>query len=148
MSENKYAIVTGASQGMGKHIALELAKRHINLVLISLPDQGLDSFCQTLISDFGIEAIAYETDLCITGNIMELTQWINENFEVYILINNAGLGGSMKFTQVQTEYISKIIQLNVMATSCSPTCCFPTLSARKSIYPKYFQYCGIRTNWL
>lgn len=119
---------------MGKHIALELAKRHINLVLISLPDQGLDSFCQTLISDFGIEAIAYETNLCITGNIMELTQWINENFEVYILINNAGLGGSMKFTEVQTEYISKIIQLNVMATSLLTHLLLPNLIRQKKAY--------------
>ncbi|QGN23308.1 SDR family oxidoreductase [Elizabethkingia anophelis] len=134
MSENKYAIVTGASQGMGKHIALELAKRHINLVLISLPDQGLDSFCQTLISDFGIEAIAYETDLCITRNIMELTQWINENFEVYILINNAGLGGSMKFTEARTEYISKIIQLNVTATSLLTHLLLPNLIRQKKAY--------------
>lgn len=119
---------------MGKHIALELAKRHINLILISLPDQGLDSFCQTLISDFGIEAIAYETDLCITGNIMELTQWVNENFEVYILINNAGLGGSMKFTEARTEYISKIIQLNVTATSLLTHLLLPNLIRQKKAY--------------
>lgn len=46
MSENKYAIVTGASRGMGKYIALELARRNINLILISLPDQELDSFAK------------------------------------------------------------------------------------------------------
>ncbi|OPB96613.1 SDR family NAD(P)-dependent oxidoreductase [Elizabethkingia occulta] len=134
MSENKYAIVTGASQGMGKYIALELARRNINLILISLPDQELDSFCKTLASDFGIEAIAYETDLCIPESITALSRWVNENFEIDILINNAGLGGSMKFTDAQTDYINKIIQLNVTATSLLTHLLLPNLIRQKKAY--------------
>lgn len=38
---NSYAVVTGASQGLGKSFAKELAKKGINLILISLPNQDL-----------------------------------------------------------------------------------------------------------
>ncbi|AQX03877.1 short-chain dehydrogenase [Elizabethkingia meningoseptica] len=134
MSEKKYAIVTGASQGMGKHIAAELAKRQFNLILVSLPDQNLNAVCQSLISDYGVKAIPYETDLCITENVMTLSQWINENFSITILINNAGLGGSMKFSDADAEYINKIIQLNVTATALLTHQLLPNLIRQPKSY--------------
>jgi uncharacterized protein len=40
-NNNQFAVITGASQGLGKAFAIELAKRNYNVVLVSLPGQNL-----------------------------------------------------------------------------------------------------------
>lgn len=113
----KFAVVTGASQGLGKSFAWELARRGKNLVLISLPNEGLPDLCGALADQFGITATYYETDLSSQENVLAVTDQINEHFSVEMLINNAGIGGTKKFDEVPTSYIATIIQLNVLATS-------------------------------
>lgn len=115
--DNSYAVVTGASQGLGKSFAKELAKKGINLILISLPDQDLEEFSKNLQKEFGVQVVFRETDLSITENVLSLATWINKTYNVSILINNAGIGGTKKFEDTTVSYIEKIIQLNVVATS-------------------------------
>lgn len=112
-----YAVITGASQGLGKAFAQELAKKGNDLILISLPDQNLPELCSFLEEHFGIQAVYKETDLSVTANVLSLTDWINANYEVDILVNNAGIGGTKKFEDSSVSYIEKIIQLNITATS-------------------------------
>ncbi len=52
-----YSIITGASKGIGKALAVECAKRGRNLILISLPDENLVQFVQTLSNDYNIQAL-------------------------------------------------------------------------------------------
>lgn len=112
-----FAVITGASQGLGKSFAQELAQKKINLILISLPNEGLSDLCKNFQKQFGIRAVHYETDLSTQENVLTLAHWINENYAVKILINNAGVGGTKKFDEASSAYIEKIIQINVMATT-------------------------------
>lgn len=111
----KYALITGASQGLGKSFAEELARRKINLILISLPNQQLDQLAKKLQDKYHIQAHSYATDLTKEENVLQLTKWVNTNYNIQILINNAGIGGSRKFNEVDSAYLSKMIQLNIMA---------------------------------
>lgn len=129
-----YAVVTGASQGLGKSFATELAKGGSNLVLISLPDQGLANLCATLEQQYGIKAHAYEADLSVHGSIMEVGEWINSRFEVDTLINNVGIGGTKRFHEASAQYIERIIQLNVMTPSLLTHQLLPNLMQRKQAY--------------
>ena len=53
MSQEKYCVITGANQGLGKALACcELAQRNKNLILVSLPNEGLDSFALSLEKKF------------------------------------------------------------------------------------------------
>ena len=116
MSELKtFAVVTGASQGLGKCFALELAKRGINTILVSLPAENLVCVMNQ-VREMGTESYMYETDLSYTERVLELSQWINTNYDVNILINNAGRGGSSPFIESSVNYINGIIQLNIKAT--------------------------------
>lgn len=112
-----YAVVTGASQGLGKAFAHELAKNNINLILTSLPGQELSELSSEISKQYGVKVLCYETDLSVNENVLDFGAWINKNFSVFILINNAGTGGSRKFEEATSDYINKIIQVNVMATS-------------------------------
>ncbi len=112
-----YAIVTGASQGLGKAFAVELARMNINLILVSLPDQQLPLLADQLSDDYGVRVHYYETDLSVPENVLSLTHCINEKFSVFLLINNAGVGGSRRFEDATAGYINTIMQVNVVATS-------------------------------
>lgn len=112
----KYAIVTGASRGLGAAFAEELARRRINLVLVSLPDPRLAQVvgrCRA----YGVEVEFFETDLTVTDNVIRLCDHINARFDVFMLINNAGSGGSCAFDSCDYRYVDRIIQLNVTATA-------------------------------
>lgn len=109
--EGKFAVVTGSSQGLGKSFAIQLAKDGWNLILISLPGENLRNLSNSLNNSFGIRAFHYETDLTIQENVMAVSDWINQNFNIQMLVNNAGIGGTNRFDEASSAYIEKIIQL-------------------------------------
>lgn len=131
---NLYAVVTGASQGLGKSFAQELAKKGFNLILMSLPNQNLSELTLTLQQNYGIKVVCKETDLSIKENVILVTEWINKNYDISILINNAGVGGTKKFEEASHFYIEKIIQINVMATSLLTHQLLPNLQKREKAY--------------
>jgi Short-chain dehydrogenases of various substrate specificities len=128
-----YALITGASQGLGKAFALELAKRKINVILVSLPGEGLD-FVASQVQALGSEAHSFETDLTQKENIVALAAQVNEKFPLSILINNAGCGGTQSFQDVSLDYLDRIIQLNVKATSLLTHQLLPNLRQRDKAY--------------
>jgi len=131
--EKSYALITGASQGLGKAFVLELAKRNINTILVSLPGEGLE-YIASQVEAQGLEAHCYETDLTLKENIVALANWVNERFPLSILINNAGCGGTQSFSNVSVDYLDRIIQLNVKATSLLTHQLLPNLVRQKSAY--------------
>lgn len=113
----QYALITGARQGLGKGFAIELSKMKINTILVSRPNHGLQNFCKELKETYQVDSIAYETDLTVYQNVIDLAHWINEQFDIFILINNVGKGGSSKITDVDIEYINHMLKLNVVAAT-------------------------------
>lgn len=128
-----YALITGASQGLGKAFALELAKKQISTILISLPGEGLD-FVASQVEALGQEAHCYETDLTQKENIVALAAWVNAHFPLSILINNAGCGGTQPFQDVSLDYLDRIIQLNVKATTLLTHQLLPNLMKHGKAY--------------
>jgi uncharacterized protein len=99
-----FAVVTGASRGLGRCFVLELAKRGINTILVALPDESLNLVAEEA-EGFNTESYIYETDLTKKENIIEFASWVNSKFEVFMLINNAGRGGSKSFMDSDVNYI-------------------------------------------
>ncbi|MGH1517519.1 SDR family NAD(P)-dependent oxidoreductase [Chryseobacterium sp. JK1] len=133
-TKKSYAVVTGASQGLGKAFAENLAKKNINVILISLPNQNLKEFSQDLKELYEVKVHYYETDLSVNENVMKLTEWLNRSFDIHILINNAGLGGTKKFTEATADYINTILQVNVAATSLITHQLLPNLLKQPEAY--------------
>jgi short-subunit dehydrogenase len=133
-STELFAVITGASQGLGKAFAEELAQRKINIVLVSLPNENIASLSNEIAIKYGVKTFCYETDLAISKNVIALSDWINLNFSVYILINNAGVGGTRKFIDADVNYINTIMQVNVVATSILTHQLLPNLMRQKQSY--------------
>ncbi len=88
--KNKVAVITGASQGIGRATALTLAKEGVNLVLIGRNFEKLSSL-EKECSSLGSKVKTLAFDLSQIGKIQELTKDILGTFpQVDILVNNAG----------------------------------------------------------
>lgn len=113
---NQYALITGASEGLGKFLAVECAKRKMNLVLVALPGRELKNLQDYLIKTFDVDVLAIEADLSQEQNCHNLYRQIhNSGIPVSVVINNAGIGGSFSFDERDPAYYSKLISLNVTA---------------------------------
>lgn len=132
--DKEFALITGASQGLGRAFAFELSQRKINTILVGLPNEGLDSLTSELRYQYEVESVYFETDLTKKENVLALAQWVNENFSVSMLINNAGVGGTKKFLDADVDYIDRIIQLNIMATALITHQLLPNLKKKTKAY--------------
>ncbi|OLY90859.1 hypothetical protein SAMN05444008_11792 [Cnuella takakiae] len=116
MQPTDYALITGASEGLGKALALECAERGIPMVLVALPGSGLAHTANFIQNHFGVVAHAIETDLSEEANCFALHRQVQGlGCRIGILVNNAGMGGTFYFHQRSTGYYSRLIRLNTLA---------------------------------
>ncbi|MBU1071182.1 SDR family NAD(P)-dependent oxidoreductase, partial [Patescibacteria group bacterium] len=71
--ENKHAVVTGASTGIGKAIAIELGKKGATVILVARRKDKLEE-TKKLIGDIGGKAVVFEADLSDINSINSLIQ--------------------------------------------------------------------------
>lgn len=116
-------LVTGASKGIGKSIAIELAASNVQIVCISRSDQnGLMETVQS-IKDKGFEAYPILCDLSNHSEIKEMFEEIdNLNAPIHGLINNAGISSIKLFTDTSYEDWMHVLQTNL--TSVFSMCHF------------------------
>jgi short-subunit dehydrogenase len=114
MKTEKYTLITGASTGLGRELALECAGMGKNLILTALPGEQINRFGLHLRVQFNVQIKTFETDLTKFGAVEQLVQNI-DGFEIEILINNAGVGGTKSFLEAKTAYIDQIVLLNMRA---------------------------------
>lgn len=114
MLTNKYTLITGASTGLGKELAMECARRGKNLILTALPEENITGLGKELSVKSNVDVKTIETDLTKDGAVEQLVEEISE-LEIEILINNAGVGGTKSFLEASPEYIDQILLLNMRA---------------------------------
>ena len=85
------ALVTGASSGIGRDMAKELAKRGYNLILVARDEQKLKEVSEEIKNIYKVEAKVIQKDLSIKQNCIDLYNEVKSE-DIDILINNAGFG--------------------------------------------------------
>jgi len=112
----EYAVVTGASKGLGKYFARALAARKQNLILVARSKNKLDALADELRSTHGVLAETQELDLSSPGAGLQLAQKLRENnFQVELLVNNAGFGQRGEFVQLPLDHQLQMIRLQNIA---------------------------------
>lgn len=118
MQNKKYTLITGASEGFGKALALECATRKMNLILVALPGPELFYLAGFIQRNFDVDTIAIEKDLTKEENCSRLYEQIcSKGLCVNMLINNAGIGNTHLFADGSISFYQKQMQLNVIATT-------------------------------
>ena len=98
---NKNAVITGGSDGIGLGIAKAFAREGANLLLIGKDPEKLQKAQQALLNEFGVQVHTLSDDLSKTEIVTEVVKDIERLLPtVDILVNNAGLGKFVPFEQV------------------------------------------------
>lgn len=116
-----YALITGASSGIGLEFAKVFASNKINLVLVARSVDKLNSLANELESNFSIKVEVINIDLSISDNIFILYEKISElRIKIKYLINNAGFGLKGEFTDLNLSEQQDMLRLNVetLTTLC------------------------------
>jgi uncharacterized protein len=113
----EYTLITGASLGLGREFAIACAKRNMNLILISLPDEKLSVLAEYIAFRYRVKVVYFELDLTRKESLLSLHDHICHQYAVNMIINNAGFGGSRAFECSPLEYLDNMIQLNIRALS-------------------------------
>lgn len=112
---NKTILISGASDGIGRSIALCLAKHSVNLVLLGRDQDKLDEV-KNMCAANGSEAKTYAFDLTDKMSLDTVAQTINSESTIDIIINNAGMWHkSTPLGQLEVETIESVINTNLTA---------------------------------
>lgn len=112
----KWALITGASAGIGVALAEELGKGGTNLVLTARRKDRLDALAQRLVSAYKVKTEVVTADLADPAapeKIFTFTQ--SKEIKIDILINNAGFGKYGEFPAVEKERLLDMVQVNCTA---------------------------------
>jgi short-subunit dehydrogenase len=129
MNHNKYyTLITGASDGFGKALAIECARKNMNLILIALPGSNLSYLASFIQKNFPVNVQIFEKDLTKEADCYDLhLQVLDAGLRVNILINNAGIGNTQLFAETSPELFKQQIKLNVLATTLLTSLFIPEL---------------------
>jgi short-subunit dehydrogenase len=110
---HKYALITGATSGIGLELAKLFAKNGYDLVIVARDQNELRTSSAEL-ENYGIKVTAIAKDLFQPNAAAELYEEVKaQGIEIDVLVNNAGHGLYGKFTETDLDMEVKIIQLNI-----------------------------------
>lgn len=108
-----FTLITGACKGIGKALAYECASRGMNVLLVSNDRDCLQSVCDDIRKQKGVESHCLAVDLMQEGAPEEVYRWVKEkDYSVDVLINNVGLGKGGTFTSMPLKDIHHMMTLN------------------------------------
>ena len=111
-----YALITGASKGIGKYIAIELAIRKINILLVARSENDLQETSRQIKDEYGVHADFLACDLSGQDAALKVFNWCAEkNYSVQILVNNAGYGYAGSFEKYSALDYRNMMDVNMYA---------------------------------
>ena len=130
-----FALVTGASKGIGKSIALELASRKTDLLLVARNEELLRSLSENIRNEFSVKCHFLSLDLSAPNAPLQVFNWCRSNgYDVNILVNNAGYGLSGAFDKYSLEDHLNMMQLNMNVVVEMTYHCLPDLKKHPRAY--------------
>ena len=115
--KDKIAVITGASSGIGRSLAYELARRGANVVLAARQYVILSEIAQDIEKTHGVKAIAVQCDVTAPEDCRELIKQTITTFgKIDILINNAGISMRALFKDTDVDVLKKLMDVNFWGT--------------------------------
>ena len=130
--KNARVIVTGASQGIGRAIALEFGRRGARVALASRDRPALEEVAASIKAEGGT-AVVIPTDVTAEGAVEQMAkEAIRELGGIDILVNNAGRGMSATIGDASSADVEALFALNVLAAAATIRAVLPIMRAQRS----------------
>ncbi|WP_112180813.1 MULTISPECIES: 3-oxoacyl-[acyl-carrier-protein] reductase [Paraliobacillus] len=114
MLKGKVALITGASRGIGRSVALELASQGVK---VAVNFAGNETKAQQVVDEIealGIEAIKIQADVTVEAEVKDMIKQVIEIFgSLDILVNNAGITRDNLIMRMKEEEFDEVIQTNL-----------------------------------
>lgn len=112
--ENKIALITGASRGIGKGIAEVFAKNGANVAFTYNASADAAAALENELQQYGIKAKGYKSDASKYDQAQQLVEEVLKDFgSIDILINNAGITKDNLLMRISEEDFDKVIEVNL-----------------------------------
>lgn len=114
---NKVALITGSSRGIGKQIAIKLAKNGYNIVVNYVnKNEEVEKTIEEL-KQFGVEVLEAQGDISNYEQSEKIVNLVIEKFgQIDVLVNNAGITKDMLIMRMKKEDFTKVIDVNLVGT--------------------------------
>lgn len=112
--ENKSAIITGATRGIGRGIAIEFAKQGANVAFTYNSSVEAANELEKELQNFGVKAKGYQSNAADFDSAQELAKDVLQEFgTIDILVNNAGITKDNLLMRISEEDFDKVIEVNL-----------------------------------
>lgn len=130
-----YALITGASGGIGLAMARELAARKHDVLLVARSGQTLEQHAAEIRKHFSVKAEVLALDLATPDASQKVLNWVtSSNYPVDILINNAGFGSWGLYEEIPESEFQGMMQLNMVTLANLCRAFLPILKKEKKAY--------------
>ena len=128
--EGKVALITGASRGIGRAIALAFAREKAHVVVNDIsPEKELEEVEQDTSSVFGVKCLAIRADVTQWDQVSNMVRLVEETFQrLDILVNNAGIIRRGSIETVTEDEWDQVIRVNLKGTF---NCCKAVVAIMK-----------------
>lgn len=109
-----WALITGASSGIGEAFARQLADLGLNVILVARREERLRNLADELTANFGIECLPVALDLSTANFLPHLLEQIGDR-HVGLLVNNAGFGSVGLYTSNSSDHEANMVKLHCLA---------------------------------
>jgi short-subunit dehydrogenase len=127
----KWALVTGATAGIGESFTRLLAAKGFNLVLVARDEARLHERAAGLKENFGAESVVIVADLATEAGCTKVEDYIRAN-EIEVLINNAGFGINKAFTMSDLAKEEEVLKVLVRTPMRLMHVALPAMKERNS----------------
>jgi short-subunit dehydrogenase len=127
-----WALITGASSGIGLALAAEFAKHGHPIILVARDKNKLDAVARELKKQFSVPTLILISDLTRPGAVAEIEKELKEkNLEIEILVNNAGFGVHGGFLTTDLARELSLVQIQIAAMLGLSKICLKSMASRR-----------------
>jgi hypothetical protein len=109
-----WALVTGASSGIGREFARQIAASGINVVLVARREALLDEVGKAIANEFKVQYHTVVADLSQAGFLENLAK-ATDDLDIGLVVSNAGTGNPGEFLKIDRERLESLLRLNTLA---------------------------------
>lgn len=129
----KTVLITGASRGIGKEIAIKFATEGYNVVLNYNSNESKASAVAEIVEKFGVKCLLCKADVSNEEEVKVMVNLANKAFgKIDVLVNNAGVALSKLFQQTSTSEIAKIFGVNTFGVINCAKAVVPSMISEKA----------------